>query len=97
MDFPEGRRQVPVLVVTWSYSNCPFVIALPTERTEAVLHGLVGAFNFFGCVPRELWWDNPKTVAIHIHRGAGEQLCVHAALLHASDADREAACRESRA
>ncbi len=69
VDFPEGRRQVPVLVTTWSYSNCPFAIALPTERTEAVLHGLVEAFTFFGCVPRELWWDNPKTVAIHIHRG----------------------------
>lgn len=69
VDFPEGRRQVPVLVATWSYSNCPFALALPTERTEAVLHGLVEAFTFFGCVPRELWWDNPKTVAIHIHRG----------------------------
>jgi transposase len=68
-DFPEGRRQVPVLVVTWSYSNCPFALALPTERTEAVLHGLVEAFTFFGCVPRELWWDNPKTLAIHIFKG----------------------------
>jgi transposase len=68
-DFPEGRRQVPVLVVTWSYSNCPFALTLPTERTEAVLHGLVEAFTFFGCVPRELWWDNPKTVAIHISKG----------------------------
>jgi transposase len=68
-DFPDGRRQVPVLVTTWSYSNCPFALALPTERTEAVLHGLVEAFAFFGCVPRELWWDNPKTVAVHILRG----------------------------
>jgi transposase len=68
-DFPEGRRQVPVLVTTWSYSNCPFALALPTERTEAVLHGLVEAFAFFGCVPRELWWDNPKTVVARIGRG----------------------------
>lgn len=69
VDFPEGRRLVPVLVTTWSYSNCPFALALPTERTEAVIHGLVEAFTFFGCVPRELWWDNPKTVALRIHRG----------------------------
>ena len=69
VDFPEGRRQVPVLIVTWSYSNAPFAIALPTERTEAVLHGLCEAFAFFGCVPKELWWDNPKTVAIHIGKG----------------------------
>jgi len=69
VDFPEGRRLVPVLVVTWSYSNAPFALALPTERTEAILHGLCEAFAFFGCVPRELWWDNPTTVAIHVGRG----------------------------
>lgn len=57
VDFPDGRRQVPVLLTTWAYSNCPFAIALPSERTEAILHGLVEAFAFFGCVPRELWWD----------------------------------------
>src|SRR5262249_37842230 len=32
VDLPDGRRQVPVLIVTWSYSNAPFAIALPTER-----------------------------------------------------------------
>lgn len=69
VDFPDGRRAVPVLLVTWSYSNAPFAIALPTERTEAILHGLVEAFAFFGCVPRELWWDNPRTVAIHLFQG----------------------------
>lgn len=69
VDFPDGRRQVPILIVTWSYSNAPFAIALPTERTEAILHGMIEAFAFFGCVPVELWWDNPKTVAIHILQG----------------------------
>ncbi len=69
VDFPDGRRQVPVLLVTWSYSNAPFALALPTERTEAVLHGLCAAFAFFGCVPRELWWDNPKTVAVRLFQG----------------------------
>jgi len=69
VDFPDGRRHVPVLIVTWSYSNAPFAIAVPTERTEAILHGLVEAFAFFGCVPVELWWDNPKTVAIHLFQG----------------------------
>jgi transposase len=73
-DFPDGRRLVPVLVVTWSYSNAPFAVALPTERTEAVLHGLGEAFAFFGCVPTELWWDNPPTVAIHVHRGRDRTL-----------------------
>src|SRR5262249_551170 len=63
VDFPHGRQQVAVLLATWAYSNCPFAIALPSERTEAILHGLIQAFAFFQAVPRELWWDNPKTVA----------------------------------
>jgi len=69
VDFPAGRKLVPVLVMTWSYSNAPFALALPTERTEAVLHGMAEGFAFFGCVPAEVWWDNPTTVAIHILRG----------------------------
>jgi transposase len=74
VDFPEGRRLVPVLLVTWSYSNCPFALALPTERTEAILHGLAEAFAFFGAVPKELWWDNPRTVAITILQGRDRRL-----------------------
>ena len=74
VDFPTGRRQVPVLLTTWAYSNCPFVVALPTERTEAILHGLVAAFTFFGGVPRELWWDNPKTLVPHVLVGRARQL-----------------------
>ncbi|OWK37299.1 Mobile element protein [Fimbriiglobus ruber] len=69
VDVPDGRRSVPVLLVTWSDSNAPFAPALPTERTEAILHGLVEAFGFFGCVPAELWWDNPTTVAVHVLAG----------------------------
>ena len=74
VDFPDGRRLVPVLIVTWSYSNAPFALALPTERAEAVLHGLCEAFAFFGAVPKEVWWDNPATVAIHIRRGRDRTL-----------------------
>jgi transposase len=74
VDFPEGRRQVPVLIAVWSYSHYPFAIALPDERTGSILHGLVCALEFFGCVPAELWWDNPATVATAILRGRDRQL-----------------------
>lgn len=74
VDFPDGRRLVPFLVATWAYSNAPFVLALPFERTEAILHGMVAAFEFFGAVPREVWWDNPKTVATLILQGRDRQL-----------------------
>src|ERR1700733_11592615 len=69
VDFPEGRRLVPVLVAAWAYSNYSFALALPTERTEAILAGMVAAFEFFGRVPREVWWDNPKTVVRQIFKG----------------------------
>jgi transposase len=74
VDFPDGRRLVPVLMTTWAYSNCPFALALPTERTEAILHGLAAALAFYGCVPRELWWDNPKTVAPQLLAGRARRL-----------------------
>ncbi len=74
VDFPEGRRQVPILLVTWAYSNATFMIALPSEKTEAILHGTVAAFAFFRCVPKELWWDNPRTVATTILRGRQREL-----------------------
>ena len=38
------------------------------------LHGLVEAFTSFGCVPKELWWDNPTTVAGRCSRGASGAL-----------------------
>jgi transposase len=69
VDFPEGRRKVPVLILVWSYSNYPFAIALPSQRIESILQGTVRALEFFGCVPREVWWDNPKTVATAILSG----------------------------
>jgi len=74
VDFPDGRRLVPFLVTAWAYSNAPFVLALPFERTEAVLEGMVAAFEFFGGVPREVWWDNPRTVASPVLRGRQRQL-----------------------
>jgi transposase len=74
VDFPAGRHQVPILLVTWAYSNATFAIALPSEKTEAILHGTVAAFEFFGCVPKELWWDNPKTVATTILGGRQREL-----------------------
>lgn len=69
VDFPDGRRPVPVMVAAWAYSNYPFALAVPTERTEAILAGMVAAFAFFGCVPHEVWWDNPTTVVAQIFRG----------------------------
>ena len=56
VDFPEGRQQVSVLLLTWSYSGFRFAVALPSEQTEAILAGMVQGFAFFGCVPLILWF-----------------------------------------
>ena len=74
VDFPDGRRQIPFLVTVWAYSNAPFVLALPFERTEAILEGMVRAFEFFGCVLKEVWWDNPRIVATFILQGRERRL-----------------------
>lgn len=74
VDFPDGRKRVPVLLTTWSHSSFRFGVAFPTEKLECVLTGLVRSFEFFGCVPRELWWDNPKTVVQQIFKGRKRQM-----------------------
>lgn len=57
VDSPNGRRQVSVLILVWSYSNVPFAMASPTKHTEATLEGVHRAFEFFGKVPREVWCE----------------------------------------
>ena len=74
VDFPDGRRQVPVMLLTWSYSHAPFAIAMPTERIEAILSGMMAGFEFFGILGREVWWDNPRTVATKIFKGRRRQV-----------------------
>lgn len=69
VDFPDGRRLVPVMIAAWGYSNYSFAQAMPSERTEAILAGMVAALEFFGCVAREVWWDNPTTVVRQIFKG----------------------------
>ncbi len=74
VDYPDGRRVTDVLSGVWTCSDCPFLMALPSQRTESILEGMASAFAFFGCVPREVWWDNPKAVTIQILRGRDRTL-----------------------
>jgi transposase len=96
VDLPDGRRQVPVLVAAWAYSNYSFALALPTERTEAILAGMVAAFDFFGCIPREVWWDNPKTVVARIFKGRERKPNEHYASLASHYAFEPLFCMPAR-
>ncbi len=46
------------------YSKQAFVWAFPHQRQEVFLEGQRLAFEFFGAVPRRIWYDNLKT-AVH--------------------------------
>jgi transposase len=96
VEFPEGRRLVPVMVAAWAYSNYAFAQAMPTERTEAILAGMVAAFEFFGCVAREVWWDNPKTVASQIFKGRERRPNEHYAALSSHYAFEALYCMPAR-
>ncbi|MHB1452016.1 MAG: IS21 family transposase [Coriobacteriia bacterium] len=63
------RREVALFCMRAKASKVPFVIALPTERLEALLAGHVAAFEFFGGVFHEIWYDNPKTAVTKILAG----------------------------
>jgi len=49
-------------------------MAISTDRTEAVLAGVVAAFDFFGHVAREVWWYNPTTLVSQIFTGRERRL-----------------------
>jgi len=63
------RTEVALFCLRAKASQVPFVAAYPTERLEAFLAGHVEAFAFFGGVPAELWYDNPKTAVTKILAG----------------------------
>ncbi len=95
---------MPVLV-TWAYSNYGFALALPTERTEAILpawsrlhllrlraaRGLVGQPQDGGSSS-----STAATVAAQRLRGPGQPLHLRAAVLHAGPRQREAPRRDTR-
>jgi transposase len=96
VDFPDGRRLVPVMVAAWAYSNYAFAQAMPTERTEAILTGMVAGFEFFGRVPREVWWDNPTTVVSQIFKGRARRPNQHYAALASHYAFEALFCMPAR-
>lgn len=50
-------------------SGVPFAWAAPTEKIEAFLEGHCRAFSWFGGVPAESVYDNPKTAVVRILAG----------------------------
>jgi transposase len=67
------RVEVALFCLRAKASKVPFVVAYSTERLEAFLAGHVAAFAFFGGVPAELWYDNPRTAVTKILAGPARE------------------------
>jgi transposase len=48
---------VQIFVGRLCYSKIPFLVASPNQQQEALFEGHDKAFNFFGGVPRTVWYD----------------------------------------
>jgi len=59
-----SRVKLKGFVATLGYSRASYVRFSAHERQEDWLNGIVEAFHYFGGVPRELLFDNAKTIMI---------------------------------
>ncbi len=53
-------KKVMFFVMSMVHSDAMFVMAFPRECTEAFMEAHVRAFDFFGCVPRRISYDNTR-------------------------------------
>ena len=72
VDFPDGRRQVSVLMITWAYSNAAFALALPNEKIESILHGTVKASVFSTRFPMNYGGTIRKRWRLRLSQAASE-------------------------
>jgi len=66
-------ESISVFVMRMRASRVVFAWAARTEKLEAFLEGHVRAFRWFGGVPRECVYDNPKTAVTRILTGPERQ------------------------
>ena len=64
VDFGEARVMmkgrpltVQLFIGRLCFSKIPFLVAFPNQQQEALFEGHEGAFDFFGGVPRTIWYD----------------------------------------
>lgn len=94
---PWGRRWA--LLVVLGYSRLLWVRFYPRQTMQTLLRGLEQAFGFFGGVPREILFDQMKSVVVEDHRLEGGSLVENAEFLRfaAHWQFRPRACRPRRA
>ena len=61
--------KVSFFVMSMVHSDAMFVMSFPRECTEAFLEAHVRAFDFFGCVPKRISYDNTRIAITKILTG----------------------------
>jgi len=65
-NFNGTLKKIVFFVMSMVHSDAMFVMAFPRECTEAFLEAHVRAFDFFGCVPKRLSYDNTRVAITKI-------------------------------
>ena len=76
-DFRENGKlyhEAKYLVLSFPYSNAGFLQLNYGENMECLLEGLVAIFEYLGGVPREIWFDNTRTIVTEIIKGGGRNV-----------------------
>jgi len=73
-DRRQGRVKVILLLVRACFSGACFAYAAPNQTREALLEGLMRAFEHFGGVFRKLWFDNLTPAVKKVLQGRTREL-----------------------
>jgi transposase len=80
LDFGEGeviiagKQVVAQLLLVWlGYSSATFMKGYPAQTQEVFFDGHTSAFDFFGSVPRQIWYDNLKIAVLKVLKGSNRQ------------------------
>ena len=65
-NFDGTLKKMIFFVMSMVHSDAMFVMAFPRECTESFLEAHVRAFDFFGCVPKRISYDNTRVAVTKI-------------------------------
>ena len=68
-NFNGTLKKVVFFVMSMVHSDAMFVMSFPRECTESFLESHVRAFDFFGCVPKRISYDNTRVAITKILTG----------------------------
>jgi transposase len=76
-----GENRLSVFVATLGWSRATYVEFVTDERVETLIEAHENAFLAFGGTPREVLYDNMRTVVLERHRYGPGRHCFHPGFL----------------